>query len=151
MLTEHFARWEFTLSNTGVRVGIANVPTEAHWLHLEALAQNVLEPARAALGPIRINSGYRSPALNTLVGGKRGSQHMRGEAADIVPHQCSLGDLFRWIRLHTPFDQLIWEFGSWVHVSHVLAGPQRGTVLLAHVSQGKTVYAPLDEEQITLL
>lgn len=34
--------------------------------------------------PIKINSGYRSPDYNALVGGASKSQHLLGNAADIV-------------------------------------------------------------------
>jgi hypothetical protein len=45
----------------------------------------VLEKIRADLGnkPVRINSGYRTPAHNAAVGGAKASQHMEGRAADI--------------------------------------------------------------------
>jgi len=36
-------------------------------------------------GPLRVVSGYRSPAWNTRVGGAGASQHMEGRAADIAP------------------------------------------------------------------
>lgn len=43
-----------------------------------------LEVIRAELGsPLRIVSGYRSPAYNAKIGGARKSQHMEGRAADI--------------------------------------------------------------------
>lgn len=49
-----------------------------------ALVEEVLDPAREKLGiPIRVNSGYRCPLKNKAVGGVAGSQHLRGEAADI--------------------------------------------------------------------
>ena len=54
--------------------------------NVEALVREVLDPARERFGgPIRVNSGYRCPKHNLAVGGVRGSQHMKGEAADIVP------------------------------------------------------------------
>jgi uncharacterized protein YcbK (DUF882 family) len=45
-----------------------------------------LEKIRAASGnrPMRINSGYRSPAQNTAVGGVKNSYHMQGMAADFT-------------------------------------------------------------------
>ncbi len=45
----------------------------------------MLEQLRAKLGskPIRILSGYRSPAHNLAVGGALKSQHMEGRAVDI--------------------------------------------------------------------
>jgi len=36
-------------------------------------------------GPLRVVSGYRSPAWNAKVGGAGASQHMEGRAADIAP------------------------------------------------------------------
>ena len=51
--------------------------------NLKYLVENALQPIRNRLGfPIRINSGYRSPLVNKLVGGSATSQHCRGEAAD---------------------------------------------------------------------
>ena len=53
--------------------------------NLKALCVNVLQPLRDALGtPLHINSGYRCPALNKSIGGAKTSQHMVGQAADIV-------------------------------------------------------------------
>lgn len=45
-----------------------------------------LEKLRTLAGnkPVKINSGYRSPAYNKKVGGSPNSQHMKGTAADIV-------------------------------------------------------------------
>lgn len=51
--------------------------------NLKYLVENALQPIRNRLGfPITINSGYRSPLVNKLVGGSATSQHCRGEAAD---------------------------------------------------------------------
>lgn len=53
--------------------------------NLKKLATELLEPIRAVFGvPIQINSGYRCPELNAAVGGSANSQHLRGEAADLV-------------------------------------------------------------------
>lgn len=52
--------------------------------NVEALVENVLDPARERLGKtVTVNSGFRCPLHNRTVGGAVGSQHMRGEAADI--------------------------------------------------------------------
>lgn len=53
--------------------------------NLRKLAKN-LEVIRANFDntPIKINSGYRSPAYNTKIGGVRNSMHVKGKAADIV-------------------------------------------------------------------
>jgi len=43
-----------------------------------------LEVIRSALGvPVKISSGYRSPARNSQVGGVKDSYHMKGMAVDI--------------------------------------------------------------------
>jgi len=52
--------------------------------NLQKLAKN-LEVIRAEIGkPIKINSGYRSPAHNKAVKGEKNSFHVKGKAADIV-------------------------------------------------------------------
>lgn len=44
-----------------------------------------LQVLRDYLGePVRINSGYRSPAYNKRIGGVRNSQHLMARAADIT-------------------------------------------------------------------
>ncbi len=49
------------------------------------LVDHILDPIREAWGkPIKINSGYRSKALNSKVGGSKTSDHMLGRAADIT-------------------------------------------------------------------
>jgi uncharacterized protein YcbK (DUF882 family) len=50
--------------------------------NIQALVKD-LEVIRSALGkPMRISSGYRSPAQNEKVGGKSQSYHMKGMAVD---------------------------------------------------------------------
>lgn len=147
-LSLNFRAWEFVVSQSAARLGIDNTPSPQAWDNLQALALTVLEPARAALGPIKVTSGYRSIPLNTVIGGAVGSQHIYGEASDLIPHDCSLGDLYRWIVAHAPFDQVIWEFGVWVHVSHKRNGPQRGSRLMAWKLDGRTAYAPVDDEML---
>ncbi|MEM7212941.1 MAG: D-Ala-D-Ala carboxypeptidase family metallohydrolase [Pseudomonadota bacterium] len=51
--------------------------------NLRYLCTSTLQPIRDRLGfPIRITSGYRSPAVNQAVGGAATSQHLFGQAAD---------------------------------------------------------------------
>jgi uncharacterized protein YcbK (DUF882 family) len=52
--------------------------------HVDHRLVQVLEAIRALNGrPLRIVSGYRSPATNRQVGGAPNSQHLHGRAADI--------------------------------------------------------------------
>ena len=74
--------------------------------NLQALVENVLEPARQRYGgPILVNSGYRCLVHNKTVGGVSSSQHMRGEAADIC---CEDNErLAKIIEENGRYDQLI--------------------------------------------
>lgn len=49
--------------------------------------------------PIRITSGYRTPARNTAVGGHPNSRHMFGRAADVVIGKYSPDQITNWSRL----------------------------------------------------
>ena len=122
----HFTMEELYASATATAKGINNKPSVQQMINLVYLTAYVLEPLRVAMGePIKIGSGFRSPALNKAVGGVSNSQHLKGQAADL----CIDGDLkkgkkwFEWIKTHCEFDQLIWEHNAkgnyWVHVSFV--------------------------------
>lgn len=131
-LTEHFTLEEMTASQTAARFNLDNTPEPVAVSNLVRLCTTILEPARAALGPLRITSGYRSPLVNTRVGGSRTSAHCLGFAADVLPTKATKRDFAKWVVANVPFDQVILEFGSteepaWVHVS---ADPRlRGQVL----------------------
>ena len=119
---KHFTINELTRSDTALRLGIDNRPPANAVAALHALVDNVLDPLREAWGgPIHVNSGYRCPALNKAVGGTPGSQHQRGEAADItVGSRSGNRRLLALIkRLNLPVDQCIDEKDCrWIHVSH---------------------------------
>lgn len=98
---------------------------------LELLAQTILEPIRVHVGrPIKVNSGYRSPAKNSATpGASKTSQHVYGEAADIcVPGwtDAQLRTLWEWVGWTSKLKigQVIFEDarpgsegGAWLHVS----------------------------------
>lgn len=117
----------FTLEEMCVtRANIANRPTQDNINNLGLLVREVLQPLRDLVGfPIRVNSGFRSPLVNKSVGGVPTSQHVKGQAADIVSQNNKL--LFDTIHEELLFDQLIWEKGNdlqpdWVHVSYKSQG-----------------------------
>ncbi len=134
-LSKHFSLKEFTRSQTAARFGIRNEPTPEAIMRMMALCENILEPLREEVGrPVIITSGYRSPELNQRIGGSNWSQHMRGEAADIViPGFSPLAVCKLIVELDLPFDQLIHEFGEWAHVSY--SSRKRGETLTASFSE----------------
>lgn len=91
--------------------------------NIEALVDNVLDPAREQLGrSIIVNSGYRCQMHNVEVGGVPASQHLRGEAADI---RCDNNkELERILTRLGRYDQLI-IYQTFIHVSWKRAGVNR--------------------------
>lgn len=146
-LSSNFKLEEFLFSQTAIRRGIDNTPTEEHKNNMIALCQNVLQPVREIIDvPVRVSSGYRSEALNEAIGGSTRSQHSKGEAADINAVGWSAYDLCCFIRdMDYPYDQLIYE-GTWVHVSHKRNGVQRKQILTAHFENGYVWYSEGLEE-----
>lgn len=127
-LTTNFSLSELTATNTG----LANEPNREQVAALIVLCGKVLQPTRDMYGgPICVNSGYRSLAVNRAVGGARSSQHTRGEAADItVQSRQGNKKLFELIRDNLSFDQLINERNySWIHVSYKSEEKNRKQVL----------------------
>jgi hypothetical protein len=141
-LAPHFTLEEFTRSATAEAERLDNTPTPEALANLERLAA-VMERVRLYLGerPITITSGYRGPQLNAAVGGVANSAHCLGLACDFVcpdfgsplaicralePHMAELG-----------IDQLIYEFGAWVHLG-LSAGPPRHMALT--IGNGGTRY-----------
>jgi len=118
----NFKYKEFIKSDTAIRKGIDNTPTDEYWKNIEKLAVNVLQPARKALGRIRITSGYRSKELNTAIGGSKYSNHCKGEASDIESGEenVSLMELLEWIYNNCKFRTLILEYPplGWCHVDY---------------------------------
>lgn len=119
-LSTHFALDEFTLSQTAARMGLDNTPPADVLKRLQTTALG-LEGVRVVLGgaPINISSGYRSPAVNKAVGGVPTSQHTTGQAVDFTaPRFGTVQQVFDAIkRSSIAYDQLIIEFGRWVHIS----------------------------------
>ena len=146
-LTKNFGYQEMIKSSTADRLGISNDATREHVINLVNLCNFILQPVRDEFGPIRINSGYRSPALNKAVGGSKTSQHCNGQAADFESTRISNPDLAKRIEKNLIFDQLILEFydgvdpnSGWVHCSYVLDGSNRSKTMTALRVNGKTQY-----------
>lgn len=120
-MSKYFTLEEMTRSQTAVRLKIDNTPNETQKRDLLRL-MDYLDGIREAFGqPIRVTSGFRSWGANKAVGGVKNSQHLAGQAADIVTSGAkTLRDLFELIRERGGFHQLIWEQtpkSTWIHVS----------------------------------
>ena len=139
-LSKDFLLHEFTRSQQAARLGRAIVAEPEIVEALTKLCINVLQPLRDAIGTtITVTSGYRPAWLNLMVGGSATSQHMKGEAADIIAAGYTPLQLCREIAmLDLPFDQLILEFDEWSHVS--FSDRKRGQILTARRINGETVY-----------
>lgn len=130
-LSPHFTLQELTTTSTG----LSNVPNADEVCRLRALCSAVLEPWRERVGPLQVNSGYRSEEVNAAVGGSTTSQHRQGEAADVQPTRISRAqawDVLLDLMDHgLPVDQaIIYESASHVHVSHTARYSPRRQVLV---------------------
>lgn len=143
-LSPHFTLAELTRTGTG----LPNDPSPAQIEKLRALCVHILEPVRAHFNrPVKVNSGYRSPAVNAAVGSKPTSQHAKGEAVDFEIPGVSNTALARWVRDNLDYDQLIAEAvkpndpsAGWVHVSWVPTG-RRKQCLTATMGSHGMVYS----------
>jgi uncharacterized protein YcbK (DUF882 family) len=151
-LTNNFTLEELTKSETALRQNIDNTPTVEVVENLTRLAEKVLQPVRDHFGKgVKVNSGFRSLAVNAAVGGVQGakpSDHTRGMAADIEIPGLPNAELAQWIEANLEYTQVILEFytqgipdSGWVHVSYDPSSLRKQS-LTAVKQNGKTVYLP---------
>lgn len=80
-------------SNTAHSNNLSNAPTQEHRQNLVNLVNYLLDPLYEAveaegIGKLFASSGYRSQEVNAKIPGAEGSQHMKGQAADIQITGC---------------------------------------------------------------
>jgi len=123
-LSKNLTLGEATKSATAIKNGISNKPSGEHLSNLIQIASKIFQPVRDYFNePINVSSGYRSQALNDLIGGASGSQHSKGEALDL-DGSVEFGDD---------------ENPDWVHVSYKSEN-NRGEVLQAVRQNGRVIY-----------
>jgi zinc D-Ala-D-Ala carboxypeptidase len=138
LLTPHFTLEELCASEFAARNGIDNAPPPQVVANLTRLAK-MLEKVRELLKkPILISSGYRSPQLNARIGGSTKSAHMDGRAADFI---CpAFGTPYvvakRIAAARLGFDQMIHEYGRWVHIAVPRANERADRELLSIFEPG---------------
>ena len=112
-LSPHFMLREFL----NLKKYPENIPTMQVVANLTYGSLMLLEPARAIVGPIIINSGFRNEAVNRKVGGVKNSQHLIGQAADIRPKDpAQFQRLVDFLKTHGFTDQLL-TASTWLHIS----------------------------------
>ena len=148
-LTKNFTLHEMTKSETALRYGMANEPSQKEIGNLQVLCEEVLQKVRDYYGMgVKVNSGYRHPLVNSKVGGSPTSDHCKGFATDIEIPGIANAEVAQWIADNLQFRQLILEFytpgvpdSGWVHVSYD-PNDLKNQVLTATKKGGKTVYLP---------
>ena len=141
-ITEHLSYAEVVHTS----VAKDNTPTDEQLANIIALAMNVFEPIRDHRGgPIKVNSVFRSAAVNTAIGGVSTSQHCANNNGAAIDLDLTY-DEFKWVALNLEFDQLIYEFGTsthpdWVHISFKSQN-NRNMILKSTKLNGKTAYLP---------
>lgn len=146
-LSKNFSLKELTASQVAVRNGLDNTPDQTVISNLQTLVETILQPLRDHYGrSVRVSSGYRSPELNSFVGGSKTSDHCKGQAADIEIDGVANGDLAKYIADNFKFTQIILEFytqgvpnSGWVHISYD-ANNLKCETLTATKINNKTVY-----------
>lgn len=124
-----------------------------------------LQQIRDLVGPLRVNSGFRTADHNAKIGGSATSVHLLGLGVDVSPQAVTnreLAALLFSMRSSIPFDQVIW-YDNTTHVHLGLRGSNGGVrseflqatkaselAGLGAAAGGKTTYrawAPTPDEQ----
>lgn len=123
-ISKHITYGEVIRSQTAARLGIKNEPSPKQLINITFLCKYVLDRIRDFYGkPYLASSIYRGTELNKAVGGSDTSQHCcpadtaaaDGNIAGIDDKQV-FDDIVAG-KINVNYDQLIWEYDEWVHIS----------------------------------
>ena len=153
-LSPNFSLASMIRSQNAARLGLDNTPGPAEIANMTRLCVDLLEPARHELGdaPVYVSSGFRSEAVNRAAGGsgtkpgQKPSAHIEGRAADIEHESLTPQEVFDRLRVSAlPYDKIILECGSWVHLQEAREGDApRREAYTAHVdANGDWDYVPV--------
>lgn len=111
-LTENFELAEFE-SKDGAETPLGVLD------NIKELAENLEIVRKTVKNPIRINSGYRSPAHNAKIGGAKNSLHLKGMAADIVIYDYDIEEVFATLNTMMQLGQIkkggLKKYSTFVH------------------------------------
>ena len=122
-LSKHFSYEDLTYTS----YDIGNHPEgELPIQKMTYLGYYLLDPIKEQYPNMAISSAFRSPELNTLLKSHEKSQHLLGEAADIVIPR-NTEEAYIWMKFHLTYGQLILERHNnkeWIHISLPRYGTQ---------------------------
>lgn len=140
-----FPRKRLEFSNTAVAKKIDNTCPANLLPNLIELAwtldkiEKALKAKYGQKAQLSVSNAFRCDELNRAVGGSPTSAHRLAFAADITCNVIAPLDLALFIfKMGIQFDQIIQEFGRWVHIG--LAKHPRKQCLTARKVEGKTRY-----------
>ena len=136
-LSENFTFEEFERSEIAEKYNIDNkITKDLIRNNIKELVFNVLQPLRDKINkPITISSGYRCLQVNKQAGGVPTSQHVMGQAADIMINGMTSYEIASMIiEMGLPFDQ-IGLYDNFVHVS--VSSRQRNMIFYSKNYSGK--------------
>lgn len=134
-LGKYFELWEGTKSTTAARLGIDNTPDADELEAMKALGYGFMDSVREHFGRIRVHSWLRVPELNAAIPDSSDtSAHVWGGACDFSPYAkgVTLKEIVEWLAASDlPFDQVIYEYGAWIHLGIARKGrdPRRQVLM----------------------
>lgn len=155
----YFTISEMLRSDTAIKKRIWNGANAEEEDNLRALISAVLDPVRRQFGKaVKVTSGFRNAQVNKNIGGVTGSQHLVGEAADIISTTNKKAEnyvLGRLIVALGNYDQVIFEnvgkgdlLPEWIHVSWRRKGTNRQNILKK--VKGTSTYQAITKKDLGL-
>lgn len=131
-LSEHFSFYELTTTTHSEYINTNRIDAQKQVKNLKYTA-GALEEVRKVLGEaLTVTSGFRTPKLNSSVGGSKTSKHQLGLCADFKPTKMSVKDAFALLvknkeNLHSVRKVIVEGKGAsaWIHMqAKVLANEE---------------------------
>lgn len=117
-ISKHFTFYEAVNSRSAKTRGLRNYPSRGDFKTIKYTAQRMEKIRRIVGVPLTINSWYRSPNTNRLIGGSSSSAHRYGLAVDFTIRGNARIAFDRIKKSGCSFDQMIYyRRRNYVHIS----------------------------------
>lgn len=118
-LSEHFSCGDFLVSRDWPDEVAEVILTEEEICKLQYLALFGLEHVWKRFGPTFIDSGYRTPKLNSLVHGQDNSQHLLAEAVDFIVPNADIVSVYQLleIEMEWPGELICYQTRNFIHMA----------------------------------